>query len=178
MLVSPAIFPAVSLPSSPANAFKTLYSDHHSWLNHWLRKKLGNSFDAADLTHDTFMRVLTSTDTATLREPRAFLTTVASGLLSNFYRRRKIEQSYLDALSILPDQDIPSPEVRMMVLETLIEIDGLLDGLPGDVRKAFLWSQLDGLGQAEIARQLGVSVSTVKRYIVRAVQQCCFGEGS
>ncbi|MCB5185740.1 sigma-70 family RNA polymerase sigma factor [Methylobacillus gramineus] len=162
-------------PSPSVIAFKALYSDHHSWLNGWLRKKIGNSFDAADLTHDTFMRVLTNSDVASLREPRAFLTTVASGLLSNFYRRKKIEQSYLDALALLPAQDIPSPELRVIILETLLEIDALLDGLPGDVRKAFLWSQLDGLSQADIARQLGVSISTVKRYIVRAVQQCCFG---
>ncbi|WP_276204144.1 sigma factor, partial [Delftia tsuruhatensis] len=36
----------------------TLYSDHHGWLLGWLRKRLGNAFDAADLTQDTYVRLL------------------------------------------------------------------------------------------------------------------------
>ncbi len=136
---------------------------------------MGNQFDAADLAHDTFMRVLLSGDVDKLHEPRAFLTTVASGLVSNFYRRKKLEQAYLDALMQLPEAVMASPEVKAMMLETLVEIDGLLEGLPYNVRKAFLLSQLDGLSQAEIALELGVSISTVKRYIVQAIQQCCFG---
>lgn len=136
---------------------------------------MGNQFDAADLAQDTFMRVLLSGDVDKLHEPRAFLTTVASGLVSNFYRRKKLEQAYLDALMQLPEAVMPSPEVKAMMLETLVEIDGLLEGLPYNVRKAFLLSQLDGLSQAEIALELGVSISTVKRYIVQAIQQCCFG---
>ena len=157
------------------SAFKTLYTHHHSWLSQWLRKKMGNQFDAADLAHDTFMRVLLSGDADRLHEPRAFLTTVASGLVSNFYRRKKLEQAYLDALLHLPEAEVPSPERQAIMLETLLEIDGLLDGLPYPVRRAFLFSQLDGMSQAEIAQALGVSISTVKRYIVQAVQQCCFG---
>ncbi len=68
----------------------TLYRDHHSWLQGWLRKKLGNAFDAADLAQDTFLRVLTARDKgrdADLREPRAYLTTVAGRVLLNHYRR-------------------------------------------------------------------------------------------
>ncbi|MFL9609605.1 sigma-70 family RNA polymerase sigma factor [Methylobacillus sp. Pita2] len=157
------------------NAFKALYANHHSWLNHWLRKKMGNHFDAADLAQDTFLRVLLSGDADKLHEPRAFLTTVASGLVSNFYRRKKLEQAYLDALLHLPEAEAPSPEAKAIMLETLVEIDGLLDGLPYKVRKAFLLSQLDGMSHADIAGELGVSISTVKRYIVQAVEQCCFG---
>ncbi|MFL9709753.1 sigma-70 family RNA polymerase sigma factor [Methylobacillus sp. Pita1] len=157
------------------NAFKALYANHHSWLNHWLRKKMGNHSDAADLAQDTFLRVLLSGDADKLHEPRAFLTTVASGLVSNFYRRKKLEQAYLDALLHLPEAEAPSPEAKAIMLETLVEIDGLLDGLPYKVRKAFLLSQLDGMSQADIAGELGVSISTVKRYIVQAIEQCCFG---
>lgn len=163
------------LSSSPGNALQALYLNHHGWLNGWLRKKMGNHADAADLAQDTFIRVMVSCDSEHLREPRAFLTTVASGLVSNFYRRKKLEQAYEEALQYMPADYTPSPEARALVLETLLEIDALLDGLPLEVRQAFLYSQLDGMSQAEIAAELKVSVSTVKRYIVRAIQQCCFG---
>ena len=38
---------------------QTLYSEHHGWLQGWLQRKLGNRCDAADLAHDTFLRLLT-----------------------------------------------------------------------------------------------------------------------
>ena len=62
------------------------------------------------------------------------------------------------------------------MLETLIELDSLLDGLPGVVRQAFLLSQLDGRTHAQVADALGISIPTVKRYIAKALQQCFFAD--
>jgi RNA polymerase sigma-70 factor (ECF subfamily) len=158
----------------PPPCIATLYVDHHGWLQGWLRRRLGDSFVAADLAHDTFVRILAKDVPPAIREPRALLTTIAQGLLSNMHRHRRIEQAYLDALALLPEAQVPSPETQAILLETLVEIDRLLDGLPGPVRQAFLLSQLDGLRQSEIARRLGLSVPTVKRHIARALAQCCF----
>ncbi|GAA4326226.1 sigma-70 family RNA polymerase sigma factor [Pigmentiphaga soli] len=154
-----------------------LYADHHSWLQAWLRRRLGDAFTAADLAHDTFLRVLSKEAPPAIREPRALLVTIAGGLVINYHRRRRIELAYLEALALLPEPSAPSPEARALMIETLVEIDRLLDGLPRLVRQAFLLSQLDGLRQGEIAARLGVSVPTVKRYIARALEQCCFADG-
>jgi len=158
---------------------QTLYCDHHGWLQGWLRKKLGNAFDAADLAQDTFLRILAAPDGTPekqgdwqLREPRAYLTVVAKRLLANLYRRRSLEQAYLDALSALPEPQAPSPEQQAIILETLQEIDAMLDGLAAPVRRAFLMAQLEGLGYAEIATKLAVSERTVKRYMAEAMARC------
>jgi len=159
------------------SAVETLYSDHHSWLRRWLHRRLGNAEQAADLAHDTFTRLL-STDRmpARLDEPRAFLTTVAQRLVSNHWRREKLERAYLEALSRMPEPAACSPEARAIVLETLIELDRLLDGLPAIVRRAFLMSQLDGQTHAQVAEALGLSIPTVKRYLVKALQRCYFAD--
>ena len=150
-----------------------LYRDHRSWLENWLRQRMGNAWDAADLSQDTFVRVLASAQSlADLREPRAYLLTVGKRLLSNFYTRRSLEQAYLDALAQLPEDSVPSPEQRWLLLETLQALDELLDGLPAVVRRAFLWSQLEGLGYREIAERLKVSERTVKRYMAQAYEHC------
>ncbi|MNL84550.1 putative RNA polymerase sigma factor FecI [compost metagenome] len=53
-----------------------------------------------------------------------------------------------------------------------MQIDRVLHGLPLPVRSAFLYSQLDGLPQEEIAARLGVSVRTVARYLTQALRHC------
>ena len=164
---------AVVPTHAPELTLSNLYRDHRSWLENWLRQRMGNAWDAADLSQDTFVRVLASAQPlADLREPRAYLLTVGKRLLSNFYTRRSLEQAYLEALAQLPEESVPSPEQRWLLLETLQALDELLDGLAPVVRRAFLWSQLEGLGYREIAERLNVSERTVKRYMAQAYEHC------
>ncbi|WP_191487627.1 sigma-70 family RNA polymerase sigma factor [Pseudomonas sp. FEN] len=161
--------------SAPANhhlhTLEALYSGHHGWLYATLRKKLGNAMDAADLAQDTFTRILAA-KVAVIEQPRAYLSCVAKGILVNWYQRKALERAYLDALTLLPAPEVPAPELRLMVLETLHDIDAMLDALPPLVRRCFLLSQIGGLKYQDIAGQLGVSLITVKRYMKQAFVQC------
>ena len=146
----------------------TLYADHHGWLQGWLRKKMGSPAGAADVAHDTFVRLLDRDDAVAAREPRAFLATVAQRVLFNHYRREKLERAYLEVLAQLPPLHAPSPEEQALLLATLLDLDRALDALPPAVKRAFLLRQLDELPQEDIARQLGISLATVKRHLLRA----------
>lgn len=158
-------------------SIEALYCDHHSWLKGWLQRRLGNSEQAADLAQDTFLRLLGSERVpSVIHEPRAYLTTVAQRLVSNLWRREKLEQAYLEALAQAPMALAPSPQEQAILLETLLELDQLLDELPSIVRRAFLLSQLDGLTHAQVAAALGISIPTVKRYLVKALQRCYFAD--
>ena len=160
------------MAASPVDSLADLYGQHHGWLKGWLRKKLGCADTAADLTQDTFVRLLTRPQPEGLGEPRAYLTTVAKGLLSNWYRRQTLEQAYLDALAAIPQAQVPAAEHRLEILETLQQLDVVLAALPVKARTAFLLAQLDGLKYEEIARQLGVSVASVKHYMQQGYRAC------
>lgn len=149
-----------------------LYRQQHSWLQNWLRRRLNCSQSAADLAQDTFMRLLAKEQVPPLHAPRTFLAKVAQSVLSNHYRRQKLERAYFEALAAMPEQVAPSLETQAILLETLIALDAALEGLERPVREAFLWSQVDGLSHGEIAERLDVSITTVKRYIVKAGAMC------
>lgn len=149
-----------------------MYVSHHGWLVGWLRNKLGCPDFAADLAQDTFLRVMLAREYENIREPRAYLTTIAHGLVVNHWRRLDIERAYLEALACQPEPLVPSPEQRALILETLYEIDALLDALSPQVKSAFLLSQIEGLKYEDIARLIGVSLITVKRYMKQAFLHC------
>lgn len=150
----------------------TLYSDHHRWLQGWLRRRLGNTTDATDLAQDVFIRILARRRAVLAREPRAYLSSIARGLVIDHWRRRELEQAWLATLAALPAPEAPSPQDCTLILEALVEIDRLLDSLPAPVRRAFLLAQLDGLTCPQIAQELGVSLATAERYIAKALRRC------
>lgn len=163
----------MSVVESAHKQMRTFYQDHHGWLQGWLRHRLGNAFDAADLAQDVFMKMLARRqDCAEVREPRAYLSTIARGLVVEHWRRRELEQAWLETVALLPEPESPSPESRLLFLETLIAIDTMLDTLKPQVRNAFLWAQLEGLTCPQIAARLGVSLATVERHIATALRHC------
>ncbi|WP_445672949.1 sigma-70 family RNA polymerase sigma factor [Pseudomonas inefficax] len=149
-----------------------LYVEHHGWLQGWLRHRLNNAADAADLAHDTFVRVLQRRQAKALLEPRAYLRTIARGLVIDLWRHLDIERAWLETLAQLPESEVPSPETSALAIEALLAIDRLLDALPTRTRTIFLLAQLDGLPCPRIAEQLGVSLSTVERDLSKALRHC------
>ena len=145
----------------PRQGIEGLYAEHHGWLRGWLRGRLGNAFDAADLAHDTYLRILSSgrmRAAAIAPAPGAD----RQGLVIDLYRRRQIEAAYLDALARLPQPLAPSAEDCAAAVQALVDIDAVLNGLPPKAREALLLRKLDGMSYRDIATRLRVSVSSVE----------------
>ncbi|MDR1935863.1 MAG: sigma-70 family RNA polymerase sigma factor [Candidatus Accumulibacter sp.] len=150
------------------------YADHHGWLHGWLRRRLGNTGDAADLAHDTFLRLIASRRLPAQAgdQPRALLTHIAKGLVIDHWRRQDVERAYLDALAHLPAAEVPSPEARLLIIEALLRIDAMLARLPGRSREIFLLAQVDGLTLQQIAAHTRTPLITVRRHIQKALLAC------
>ncbi|KAA8696170.1 sigma-70 family RNA polymerase sigma factor [Pseudomonas proteolytica] len=158
--------------SSTHRAVGELYAQHHGWVVQLLRRKLGGQEQALDLAQDTFVRILSSGPLPSLREPRAYLNTVASRLCGQYFRRQALERAYEQSLAILEPEHAPSPETRLLVLEALDAVGQVLDGLGSRVREIFLLSQLDGLTYPQIAEQLGLTVNVVQKAMLKAYRHC------
>jgi RNA polymerase sigma-19 factor, ECF subfamily len=155
----------------PQQEVHTLYHAHHPWLVSWLKRRLGCIHHANDLAHDTFVRLISkSLSTAHLAEPRAFLTTIAHGLMVDQFRRKAVEQAYLQSLMHLPEAMAPSPEEQLALLQTLLQLDQLLHGLKPVVRSVFLHSKLQGLSYIEIAATLKISLRSVEAHMAVALR--------
>lgn len=153
-------------------ALGSLYNEHNGWLKSWLRVRLGCASEAADLAQDTFLRVLAARNVEAIREPRTYLSSVARALMIDKFRRRAVEQAYLAALATRPEPLDISPETRLLILETLTAVDLMLDGLGERTRQLFLAVQLEGLSYVAVAERHGVSVTTVKNHMIRAMTHC------
>lgn len=171
-MTSSASTRSIASPSASNDTVHALYQNHLSWLRNWFARRLTNSHDAEDLAQDAFARIIVGRHRLDLSQPRALLTTIGKGLVADHFRRRALEQAFLEGLASLPEPEQPSAEHQALILETLQAVDRLLDGLPDRVRRAFLLSRLDGYSYDAIAAELGVSLSSVQKYLAQALQAC------
>lgn len=167
------IVSSIHTPSTASQQLHLLYQSHHPWLISWLRRRLHQREQVEDIAQDTFIQLLGRTHIiAELKQPKAWLSTVAHSLWVDRVRRDKVEQHYLQVLAEMPEAVAPSPEQRLLLLETLAHVDVLLQGLPNKARLAFLMSRLEGLAYKDIAAKLGVSLSSVEKYMATAIKHC------
>lgn len=115
---------------------------------------------------------MTARNPLPIREPRSYLSAIARALLIDKARRRAIEKAYLQALALRPEPVEVSPEVRLSIIEMLVAVDTLLDELGAKTRAIFLAVQLEGLTYGATAERFGVSVTTVKNHLIKAMTRC------
>ena len=152
-----------------------LYRHHHTWLHQWLRKKIGNTEQAADLVQDTFIKILQTRDALLgIKEPRAYLVTVARHLMIDQVRRKRIEQSYLNELSAMEHMldAIPSPEETLEVIQAIDQICQALSSVSDKAQQAFVMHYFEGFTQKEIALKIGVSTKMIQKYLASCLVKC------
>ena len=149
-------------------------------LERYLSRKLDNPADAAEVTQETFIRLYRLAHPEELDNARAFLFQVASNLAVDQLRRRTLHYRFLRAETReigdgeLPESgvDTASPEQILSGREKLDRIYAAIDELPEKCRQAFLLHRSSGLSYNDIAQELGVSVSSVEKYILEALKHC------
>jgi RNA polymerase sigma-70 factor (ECF subfamily) len=147
-------------------------------LERFLTRKLDNPADAAEIAQETFIRLYRLEHPDQLDNARAFMFQVASNLAVDQLRRRSLHFRYLktesaeiaDALE--GSGETVSPEQIVSSREKLARIYQAVDRLPEKCRQAFLLHRASGLSYGDIARELGVSVSSVEKYILQALKEC------
>ncbi|UHC19951.1 sigma-70 family RNA polymerase sigma factor (plasmid) [Methylobacterium currus] len=153
-----------------APVLDTLFREHNGWLTRWLGRQRWTVSSSEDLASEVFLALLQIPDLAAIRQPRAMMTTIARRLIYDARRRNDLQRDYEAELALLPEAVEVSAEERLILVQALRAIDAMLAGLSHKARTAFLMSQIDGKAYAEIAAELKVSVSMVRKYVAQGLR--------
>ncbi|MEN0107751.1 MAG: sigma-70 family RNA polymerase sigma factor [Pseudomonas sp.] len=153
---------------SKPSPFLTLYLREQGRLLQLIRRIVGDRSAAEDVAQDTFLRLwhrqLDDND-------RSLLFRTAQNLALDHVRARQVRSRYAVQVH---DEEQPGAELDRQA-SARQELDALvqhLHKLPRRAQQVFLLSRVDGLPYATIASQLGVSISTVEKDMIRALQHC------
>lgn len=130
---------------------------------------------AADLTHETYLRLYQRVRENPPDNARALAFHIAVQLAIDYHRKTTVRNRYhADAEFDIDNTPIASagPEQTLMATQRLIALKSALDALPTDCRTAFLLNGVDGLTYSEIASRMGISKSMVGKHLARALAHC------
>ena len=140
---------------------QNLFRRHAREIDRFLRRRGHSADTAADITQDTFVRVLASppTETGENHNPRAYLYRVSRNLSINHQRReRLLKTTDLSAEEVSRIAD-PSPSADAIVYsrQCIEQTQRALAELPERTRRAFEMHRLDERTIVEVAEELGLS---------------------
>jgi RNA polymerase sigma factor (sigma-70 family) len=157
-------------------AFVTdIATQHGRKLRRYLAARLRNAADVPDLVQEVFLRLLRVEWHESVRNPEAYVMTVAGHVLHQHTLRLASTPQPVSAVDVLVDlqEAIESdPVVRIDVERRLEELDTALERLPPKLHATFVLHRRDGMTLEEIAKVLGVSRPMVKKYLAKAVLRC------
>jgi RNA polymerase sigma-70 factor (ECF subfamily) len=152
-----------------------LIAEYGSALHAFFRRRTRVQHDAQDLAQEVYLRLLRVSDIDAVRNPEAYMFTIADNLLKEravLARRRGRSIDLTESLEeelALPhaavEHDVDSDLRAKRLSEVFAE-------LSPKCRAAVVLQYRDERSYAEIAAQLGVSTNMVKKYLAYAVAHC------
>lgn len=144
------------------------FRTYHAMLQGFLRKH-GASHDlAADITQETYLRILNVQPLAKPLNESAYLTRIARNISIDWHRRQRFLDIVPNGEPVLPyiADETPSAERAVISRQELRILQKALDELPPDIRRVFFARQ-EGLTFAEIGARYGLSQHTVFSQMTR-----------
>ena len=163
------------MASSAKDDLLAVYLDRRPALVRSFAARTGSQDRAEDVVQDIYVRLQTLSEdsAAEVQNPVAFLYRIGGNLVLDAVRQGKrtavrdkawteTSGAVVDGVSIA---DQPSPEDAAWARLKLDQVTRALEGVAPKARQAFRLHRIEGLTHAQIAERLGVSTSSVEKYL-------------
>lgn len=164
------------MPAEESKSFvEELVASHGGRLSRFLAARLRNAADIADLAQEVYLRLLRVERHDHIRNPEAYLLTIASHVLQQHAIARAESPETVDVMDTLITErmaDESDPAAALHLEQRLAALDRALSRLSPKARAAFVLQRRDGCTVDEIAGRLGISRSMVKKYLATAILRC------
>lgn len=150
-----------------------LYEEYNDTLVRYLTIRLRSRQDAVDVAQEAYIRLLRRKNLADIDCFQSFLFRTATNISIDLQRQRiRQARNFASSKFLLGDIDEITPERALDGRQTLEALKKALEDLPPKCREAFMLYKFKNLAHAEIADEMSLSVSSVRKYIARGLAFC------
>jgi RNA polymerase sigma-70 factor, ECF subfamily len=158
-------------------AYRELFFQYHGRLVLFANKFTGDLEVSQDMVQDAFLKLWENPDILhNIKSPKAYLFQSVRNNCRNYQRHLQIKHSAEEKLTfeIVSFEketffDNNDPLHSLLEMEMEQEIERIIQSMPEKCRQVFRMSRRDQLKNAEIARELNISVKMVEKHISKAL---------
>lgn len=157
------------------NYVAALAEKYGNRLKRFIFTRSRNASDVADLSQEVFLRLLRVDNISAIRSPEAYLFTVASHVLHQHHLDQAQAACMVDITQLYGELQLIAPQDPLAdvdLQQRMAELERQLAPLSAKVRATLLLHRFAGYSLEEIARQIGVSKPTAKRYLAAGLAHC------
>jgi RNA polymerase sigma-70 factor (ECF subfamily) len=163
-------------PESSRNFVTAMEKSHGRALRRFLANRMRHaSADVPDLVQEVFLRLLRVPDYEAIRNPQAYLYTIASHVLHQYTLRRAVTALPIDPDDITSEieatlENDPAEEIQLE--QRFEELGRGLEQLSPRAYATLIMYRCEGATLQQIGSRLGVSRVMAKKYLVKAITYC------
>lgn len=130
--------------------------------------------DIEDVAQETYLRAFMAEQCQTIEQPRAFLFRVARNLaLTRLTKKSRQITDYIEEASAAAViQTAPGSDEELEAQQCLDLYCEAISRLPEKCRQVFLYRKVHGLSHQDIGERMGLSVSSVEKYLRQGILAC------
>ncbi len=150
------------------------FLQNQSFLKKFISRFFSSKEDVEDVVQETYLRAYVAGQKAEIVKPKSFLFTTAKNIaLTKLTKKSKQVTDFLEDYSQRGDlHDDPTPDEILDAQQQLVLYCAAVETLNGKCREAFLLKKVHGMTHTEIARHMSMSLSSVEKYLHRAMIAC------
>lgn len=164
--------PAPESDESRAAVVERLFREHNEALIRFLRGRVGSHNEALEVAQEAYVRLLSLDQPGAVSYLRAFLFKTAANIAIDRRRRHQNFDKVTGGQLFMELAENRTPERQLSGEQALGRLGALIEAMPPKCRQSFVLNQIHGLDAATIAKQLGITDSMVRKYVVRALLHC------
>ena len=153
--------------------FGAVISAHHDEIFRYLRRAIGPTGDAEDLSQETFLRAYRAY--AALPKDanvRAWLFSIATNLAKNYFRSEtRRRRAYGEVQGGARAGASTTQEAELLSREAGGLVEGIVERLPFKQRLAFTQRKIHGLDYGAIGKNLGCSAESARAHVFQALRK-------
>jgi RNA polymerase sigma-70 factor (ECF subfamily) len=152
-------------------AFYNLYERYSKRLYGFVLKFIKQDEDAEEIVQEVFIKIWEARNKIDVYSSfESFLFTIAYNTTMSLFRKKVNEKKYLDHLKSLQQfEKAPDLTDEIHFNELNEKVQSLLNELTPRQKEIFQLSREEGLTHDEIAKELNISVNTVKKHMVNTL---------
>ena len=150
------------------------FQENETSIRKFVRRFSSNVHDIEDICQETILRALEAEKSREIREPRAFLFGVAKNIV-----RKKLDKDSKSLIDFIEDftpqgyiSNGPTIEECIDDRQRMVLFAEAVATLPRQCQRVFVLKKVYGYSHKEIAKKLGISISTIEKHAAAGLKRC------